>query len=74
MSKEKVKVLGSGLMGAGITQVCLENGFETLMVDLNLEFVNKGKKTIKNLRIMDNNLFKDSMFGLREIICRGNNM
>ena len=43
---EKVLVIGSGLMGGGIAQVCAQAGLEVLLYDNNSEAVNKALKTI----------------------------
>src|SRR2546423_11446116 len=45
-AKQNITVYGSGLMGAGIVQVAAQNGFKVTMVDLNQEFINRGKDII----------------------------
>jgi 3-hydroxybutyryl-CoA dehydrogenase len=47
---KKVCVIGAGLMGNGITQVCAQAGFEVAMRDIEQRFIDKGMDTIrKNL-------------------------
>ncbi|HAJ27266.1 MAG TPA: 3-hydroxybutyryl-CoA dehydrogenase [Syntrophus sp. (in: bacteria)] len=47
---KKICVLGAGLMGNGITQVCAQAGFEVAMRDIEQRFIDGGMKTItKNL-------------------------
>ncbi len=42
MSIEKIGVLGCGLMGAGIAQVCAQSGFETVVREIDQKFIDKG--------------------------------
>jgi len=50
MEIKKICVLGAGLMGNGITQVCAQAGFEVAMRDIEQRFIDGGMKTItKNL-------------------------
>jgi 3-hydroxybutyryl-CoA dehydrogenase len=50
MAIEKVGVVGCGLMGSGIAQVCAAAGFPTFVREVSLELVDKGLKGIeKNL-------------------------
>ena len=50
MGIKKVGVLGCGLMGAGIAQVCAQAGFETMVREVDQKFIDKGFGTIqKNL-------------------------
>jgi 3-hydroxybutyryl-CoA dehydrogenase len=50
MAIKKVGVVGCGLMGAGIAQVCAAAGFETVVREVSPEVVEKGLKGIeKNL-------------------------
>lgn len=50
MEIKKVCVLGAGLMGSGITQVCAQAGYEVRMRDIEQRFVDGGMNTIrKNL-------------------------
>ena len=44
-------VIGAGTMGSGIAQTCAQNGFYTLLFDINTEVLNKAKAAInKNLQ------------------------
>ena len=50
MEIKKICVLGAGLMGSGIAQVCAEAGFPVKMRDIEQRFIDNGMKTItKNL-------------------------
>ncbi len=46
MEVKKIGILGAGIMGSGIAQICAEAGFEVILVDLTEELVNKGYQTI----------------------------
>lgn len=43
----KVGVVGMGLMGSGIAQVCATRGFDTLAVDLDSEIIERGMERIR---------------------------
>nr|MDO8100073.1 3-hydroxyacyl-CoA dehydrogenase family protein [Candidatus Njordarchaeota archaeon] len=45
---KKVCVLGAGLMGSGIAQVCAQSGINVVMRDIKDEFIEKGLKGIKD--------------------------
>jgi len=47
MAIKKVCVIGSGTMGNGITQVVAQAGYETTMVDVKQEFIDKGMNAMK---------------------------
>jgi 3-hydroxybutyryl-CoA dehydrogenase len=47
MAIKKVCVVGSGTMGSGIAQVSAQAGYETTMVDIKQEFVDRGMNMIK---------------------------
>ncbi len=50
MSIQRVGVLGCGLMGSGIAQVCAEAGYETTVLEVEQRFLDKGFGAIqKNL-------------------------
>src|SRR5262249_33529241 len=55
MAIQRVGVVGCGLMGSGIAQVCAQAGFPTVVREVNAELVDKGLKGIeKNLaRLVD---------------------
>ncbi len=44
---KKLTVIGAGTMGAGIAQVAIESGIETILCDIKDEFVSRGLNTIK---------------------------
>ncbi len=48
MEIKKVCVLGAGLMGNGIAQVCAAAGFEVTMRDIEQRFIDGGMNNIKN--------------------------
>lgn len=39
---KKVAVIGAGLMGSGIAQVCAQSGYKVMLNDVNLKIVNQG--------------------------------
>ena len=59
MEIKKICVLGAGLMGNGITQVCAQAGYEVAMRDIEQRFIDGGMKTITR------NLSKDVENGKR---------
>jgi len=48
MEIKKVGVVGCGLMGGGIAQVCAEAGYETVAREINDELLGKGMNAIKS--------------------------
>lgn len=48
MSIQKVGVIGCGLMGSGIAQVCAQSGYDTLVREVNEDFLAKGLGSIKS--------------------------
>lgn len=46
MSKQKVGVLGCGLMGAGIVEVCIKSGHPTVVREVNQQLLERGLKRI----------------------------
>ena len=49
MQIKKVGVIGCGLMGSGIAQVCAQSGYDTTVSEINDELLNKGLGSIKNI-------------------------
>lgn len=49
MNEKKVAVIGSGLMGGGIAQLCAQNGFETVNVDIAPEPLEKARALVEKL-------------------------
>ena len=47
MAIKRVGVLGCGLMGGGIAQVCAQSGFDTTVVEVAEDFLNKGLGAIR---------------------------
>src|ERR1700741_2789325 len=62
MAIAKVAVVGCGLMGAGIAQVCAASGFSTIVREVSPELVDKGLKGIeRNLaRLVEKGTISDS--------------
>ena len=48
MEIKKVCVLGAGLMGNGIAQVCAQAGYDVTLRDIEQKFIDGGMNTIKN--------------------------
>lgn len=46
MNVNKVMVVGSGIMGSGIAQVCIEHGIQTVLTDISQKFADQGKAKI----------------------------
>jgi 3-hydroxyacyl-CoA dehydrogenase len=44
---KRIFVAGSGLMGAGIAQVCAQAGYSVTLMDIKDEMLEKGMKAIK---------------------------
>ncbi|MFC1924319.1 3-hydroxyacyl-CoA dehydrogenase family protein [Chloroflexota bacterium] len=47
MEIKKVGVVGCGLMGAGITEVCIRAGYSTKVLEVNQEFLDRGMNSLK---------------------------
>ena len=48
----KIGIIGAGTMGNGIAHVSALSGFDTVLMDINDEFVDSGLNTIrKNLKL-----------------------
>jgi 3-hydroxybutyryl-CoA dehydrogenase len=65
MAIAKVGVVGCGLMGSGIAQVCAQAGFPTMVREVSPEIVDRGLKGIeKNLgRLVEKGTLNDSQKG-----------
>jgi len=48
MKIKKVGVIGCGLMGSGITQVCAQSGYQVVVSEINDELLNKGIASISS--------------------------
>lgn len=48
MEIEKIGVVGCGLMGSGITQVCAQSGYQLVVSEINSELLNKGLASISS--------------------------
>jgi len=48
MDINNVGVIGCGVMGGGIVQVCAQSGYEVTVLEINNELLNKGLNTIKS--------------------------
>lgn len=47
MAIKKIGVIGAGIMGSGIIQVCAQSGYETRALEVNEQLLNKGMDNIK---------------------------
>ena len=48
---KKIGIIGAGTMGSGIAQICALKGYETILLDLDQNTINKAKTIIeKNLQ------------------------
>ena len=47
MSIRKVGVVGCGLMGSGIAQICAQSGYETIVLEVNQQLLEKGLARIQ---------------------------
>ena len=47
MEIKKVGVVGCGIMGSGITEVCARSGYSTVVSEINQELLDKGMKSIQ---------------------------
>src|SRR5438046_6632306 len=65
MTIQKVGVVGCGLMGSGIAQVCAAAGFPTMVREVSADLVDKGLKGIeKNLaRLVEKGTITESVKG-----------
>ena len=65
MAIQKVGVVGCGLMGSGIAQVCAAAGFSTMVREVSAELVDKGLKGIeKNLnRLVEKGAISEAVKG-----------
>jgi 3-hydroxybutyryl-CoA dehydrogenase len=57
MRIEKVGILGCGLMGSGIAQVCAQAGFRTMVREIDQKFIDKG------FAVIEKNVTKDLQKG-----------
>ena len=48
MEIKKVGVVGCGLMGAGITQICAQSGYQVIVSEINDDLLNKGLASISS--------------------------
>jgi len=47
MEVKRIGVVGCGLMGSGITEVCARSGYSTIVLEVNQQFLDKGMNSIK---------------------------
>jgi 3-hydroxybutyryl-CoA dehydrogenase len=59
MAVHKVGVVGCGIMGAGIAQVCAQNGYTIIVSDISMALVDKGMKSIETS--LDKNVEKGKL-------------
>jgi 3-hydroxybutyryl-CoA dehydrogenase len=51
MQIKKVGVIGCGLMGSGIAQVCAQTGYQVVVSEINEDLLNKGLKSIEKFLV-----------------------
>ena len=61
MQIKTVGVLGCGLMGSGIAQVCASSGYKTIVREVNDQFLEKGMGRIK--KFLDDGVMKGKVAG-----------
>ena len=44
-------ICGAGTMGSGLTQVCAQSGFDTILFDVNENMLEKAKQNTKKYKI-----------------------
>jgi len=49
MEIKKVGIVGCGIMGAGISQVCAQSGYQVIVSEANEELLHKGLASIRNI-------------------------
>ena len=49
MDIKNIMIIGSGLMGSGIAQVSAQAGYNVIMNDVKMEFIEKGFNSIGNI-------------------------
>lgn len=49
MEIKRVGIVGAGIMGSGLTQVCAQSGYDTLVLEINQEVLNKGIQSIDSV-------------------------
>lgn len=55
----KVGVVGCGIMGSGITQVCAQSGYQVVVSEINEEFLSKGLRAIS--AVLDKSIEKGKL-------------
>jgi len=70
MEVKKVGVVGCGLMGAGITQVCAQAGYQVTVSEINDELLNKGLNSIASRLAKDVEKGKMSQQDRESILAR----
>ena len=60
MEIKNVGVVGCGVMGAGITQLCAQTGYSVTVSEANNDILNKGIKSIESIlgRLVEKGLLK----------------
>ena len=48
MEVKRIGVVGCGLMGSGIAEVCAKSGYSTIVLEVNQQFLDKGMNSIKS--------------------------
>src|SRR4051794_17829035 len=53
MEIRKVGVVGCGLMGGGIAQICAQSGFETVVREVSQDLLDQGLRRIESILVKD---------------------
>ena len=48
MEVKRIGVVGCGLMGSGIAEVCARSGYSTIVLEVNQQFLDKGLNSLKS--------------------------
>jgi 3-hydroxybutyryl-CoA dehydrogenase len=77
MSIKKVAIIGSGTMGAGIGQLCAQQGLQAIITDISLEAADKGKARVEKglmKRVDKGKITKDTAVDVLSRIATGDGL
>ena len=70
-----IMVVGAGTMGCGIAQVCIESGFQTLLVDTDIKTAQEGKDKVSfflNRKVEKRIMNREEMINSLKLLVTGN--